>query len=53
MGKSVVWSCILFLVMFVLSFGSVGYADDSMKDGDDALQQSNLKQITNLNQDFM
>ncbi|WP_094605581.1 hypothetical protein SPSIL_012650 [Sporomusa silvacetica DSM 10669] len=44
MRKSVAWACILFLVMFVLSFGSVGYADDSMKDGNDTLQQRDLKQ---------
>lgn len=43
MRKSVVWSCMVFLLILVFSFGSACYAADITKTGNDTLEQSDLK----------
>lgn len=44
MRKSVSWSCMVFLAILILSFGSVCYAQDSRGEVNDTFEQENLKQ---------
>lgn len=43
MRKTVIWSCVVFFVMFVFSLGSACYAKDITKDVNENFQQSDLR----------